>query len=804
MGKLLRTLLIFTFFCLSSTCFGQSVPVIVSGQVIDQETGFPINKAEILILKQKKTIYTDKSGAFRAVFMSGDYTLFLDHPKYKPLSTTLRFTQDTSIVIRMIAEMNSILLKQVEVKAQSNVQLERAETGIERISIKAAHKTLSIGGEKDLVKTLAQLPGVVMVNEGSAEFSVRGGTHDQNLILIEGAPLFNMSNFYGLISPLDTEIIDHFTLYKATCPSRFGGRLSSVGETILKTANTDSLKGDIHFGLLSLGLNLEVPVVKDKLSLFISGKRTFLDLLSSTLKQSRLQFPGAFGQFVTKAYWTINPNNSLSYSYYSDLDRYQHKKVFTPQDTGYEKLTTDSNNNLQSITWKSKKNSINNEASISLSQMSLTDENVYHDQISDYTSSSGFSSGIGNLNIRNSLFWDYSDKLNFEAGANLSGYRFNPVTNQITEPDLVTRDTSVSESQSFLAAVFLQSNWNISSNLILNSGIRLSYYFGDQIIHPSIEPRISLQYKPYDKMSFKLGYSKMSQNMHRLTNPGLGRPVGIWILANENFKPQIAHQFSFGYSQSFSLKNQKWDIDFQGYYKTFTGLIEFLDGYGPYHLLYGREELGGNNDILTTGKGNSMGIEFKLKKKTGKTTGFIAYSLSKTLWNFKELNNGNNFLSKFDQPHTFNLSLFHRLNKKIEITANWAYASGRPFTLGQYLSHHPYWNLLNGEFGSTWSNSASPYTTGLTVILTSADQRNSKRMIPFHRLDLGIRIPIKVWKGTGHLELGIMNVYNRKNPYFYYVDRDGRIIDGELDIRYVVQSVSLFPIMPSIRFNINF
>lgn len=802
MRKLLGILLVFSYFGIGNVCFAQIGPTIVSGQVIDRKTGFPVNKAEILILKQKKTIYTDKAGTFRAVFMSGDYTLFFDHPKYQPLSKSFRFTRDTSIIIRMIPKMNSILLNQVEVRGESNVQLERAETGIERISIKAAEKTLSIGGEKDLVKSLAQLPGVVMVNEGSAEFSVRGGTHDQNLILIEGAPLFNLSNFYGLISPLDTEIIDHFTLYKATCPSRFGGRLSSVGETILKTANTDSLMGSIHLGLLSSGIRLEVPVIRDKISLFISGKRTFLDLLSSTSKQTRLQFPGAFGQFVTKALWRVNSNNTISYSFYSDRDRYQQKNNFTPGNTGYEKLTTDSNNSLHAITWKSKKNIFTNEATINMSEMRFTDEYVYYDQISDYTSSSGFSSGISNLNIRNSLFWEYSDKLNFEAGTNLSGYRFNPVTNQITEPDLVTRDTSVTESQSFLAAAFLQSNWNISSNLILNSGVRMSYYFGDQIIHPSIEPRISFQYKPHDKLSFKLGYSKMSQNIHRLTNPGLGRPVGIWIPAMENLEPQISHQFSLGYSQSFSLKNQNWDIDLQGYYKTYSGLIEFLDGYGPYHLLFGREELGKDNDFMTTGTGSSMGMEFQIKKKTGKTTGFIAYSLSKTIWNFADLNNGNDFLSKFDQPHTFNLSVFHRLKKNIEFTINWSYASGRPFTLGQYLTHNPYWDMLSGEFGN--SNNLAWLSTGTTTILTSAEQRNANRMKAFHRLDLGIRIPIKVWKGIGHLELGIMNVYNRKNPYFYFITQEGSEEAGTHKTRYVVQSISLFPIMPSFRININF
>lgn len=636
-------------------------------------------------------------------------------------------------------------------------------------------------GEADLLKTIQLLPGIKAGTEGTSGLYVRGGSPDQNLIMLDGVPIYNSSHAFGFFSVFNPDAVSVFSFYKGGIPARYAGRLSSVLDIKMKEGNNKKLTGKASLGLIASNFMLEGPVGGESTSFFVSGRRTFIDLLTKPFQAKEDPiFPNYFFYDINaKINHRFNDKNRLYLSIYTGQDQNGTSTKGSSQDKirsykykdgfGWGNLTTSlrwntviNNKMFSNITliYSKYKFSIYNESKEINHETALTSINSYN-----------YFSGINDIGGRWDIDWFPSAKHSVKTGINFTYHSFNPgitlVKNSGFE-QIRDIDTTMG-SRSYVREAYLYAEDEIKFNdkISANVGINYSVFSVEQKNYASLQPRLALSYAVTTGLKIKSSYGIMSQYLHLLTNSTTGLPTDLWLPVTRNIKPQLAWQAALGIEYDL---NSHYTLSAEGYYKNMSNLIEYKEG-ASFFKIKGTWE-----DNVEIGNGKSKGVEFLLQKEQGKTTGWIGVTISKTTRQFDNINNGLEFPYRYDRRLDIGMLVMHRFSEKMSISCSWVFGTGNRITLPT--------EKIRTFYGDTTSYVKN--LTGVNNFLTSA----------YHRMDASIDFYKKKKHWTRNWSFGAYNIYSRRNPFYIYADL--------LDKPPTLKQVSLFPILPYFKYSIVF
>ena len=683
----------------------------------------------------------------------------------------INFESDTLLTIYLTPFSTD--LEEVTITDNATTTKE-AKLGLATLTQKQIANIPSIGSEHDIARILTLLPGVKNDNEGSAGLFVRGGTPDQNLFLLDNVPLYKNSHFFGFLSPFNSDIVQKIDFYKSGFPAQFGGRLSSILDVKTKSADLKQLRVSGTVGVLSSRLTVETPIIKNRMSLLLAARRSYFDIFTRFF-QINSATDGPFYSFYDvngKLTLKLNQKHILQVFSYQDRDRLRGGAVNETEDLQYNQKW---NSSIYGLNF----NSVSGQQLSNLFELNSTNYvmnlNTYRKQKDDVTNND-FSNSIRSYTVRNTTEIGVSDFYKVKLGAVFTNYLFKPSELNF-EGNNIFYKTSIDSIRSKEVAFFAENELDFKT-IKLNIGLRYASYQLSNKNYYFWEPRL-VAIHTFRNSSVKFGYSKMNQPLHLLTNPGVGIPIDLWFSATDKILPQSSQQFSLAYNHDFVASALSLSVE--AYYKTMNHIVNYQDGFSSQNFTQLRQ----NNvreweKIVTTGNGQSYGTEWLLEKKKGRLTGWIGYTLSWTLHQFDDLNNGKPFFARHDRRHDFSVVLGYQLKKRWQFNATWIYQTGQAVTLPQAVYDQPAYDFVNNQFGN------------YTSILYQYGQRNGIRMKSTHRLDVSIQRKTTHKWGVGQLEISVYNAYNRKNPYFYY-----------LALGEGIRSVSLFPIIPSIAYTFN-
>lgn len=789
---------IFLFVFLLTIIISNAQVSTISGYVKDAETGETLIGANIYDSQSKKGTVANEFGFFSLSLPKDSVHLNISFIGYQ--------TQHHPIYLKSNIQLNISLLTnsaldEVMVTAREN-EAENTQMSVINIPMQKVKSLPVLLGEQDIIKTIQLLPGVQSGSEGASGLYVRGGGPDQNLILLDGVPIYNASHLFGFFSIFNADAINNVKLIKGGFPARYGGRLSSVLDISMKDGNMKKISGEGSIGLISSKFTLEGPIIKDKTSFIISGRRTYIDALAQPLirwndknsnfgeNKSRTTAGYYFGDLNAKINHIFSPTSRLYLSGYYGLDKfYQNNEATYHREDGIEESKDKSSiqwgNKIVALRWNKiiqPKLFLNTTATYSQYKFGLYQENEFSNQnpvesiSSNYASE--YTSGIRDWTGKLDFSYLPNNKHSIRFGAGNTYHTFTPGASQekLNDNDVnVLNINKGSNSQySHEHWIYAEDDWKITARLKINVGLHLSGFSAKEKWYFSPEPRISGRFMLSEQSSIKASYSRMSQNLHLLTNPTIGLPTDLWVPATELVPPEYSDQVALGYSHSFKKGIQ---LSVEGYYKEMQNLIAYKEGASFLGTLTDWQ------DKVNIGNGNSYGLEVLLEKKLGKTTGWIGYTLSRSNRQFDELNFGKAYPYKYDRRHDISIAITHKFNQKVDVGIVWVYGSGYATTLAK--------QKYNGT--QTMSNSFDNYLTPIDHI----EERNDYRMPSYHRLDIGINFHKQKKRHTRTWSFGLYNAYSRQNAYFLYFGSDE---NDDLKLN----QVSIFPIIPSVSYQIKF
>lgn len=763
------------FGCCGPTALGQTVRSTV--RLLDSLTQQPITGATLRISPLNKSYITDSSGFARFNHSTGIALIQSSHIGYKSVAQSFTIHSDTTFTIALSRRVR--VLDEVMVSAttfRDRVTDTRMSTA--EITARQLETIPALLGEKDVVKALLLTPGVKTQTEGSTAIYVRGGGPDQNLFLLNGKPLYFTSHLFGLLTPYNPDVLSRATLSKGGFPAWYGGRLSSVVDVGTRSASFQKTELSASVGLLAARAVVGVPLVKDKLSLLVAGRRSFLDALLVAAPDAPI--PGfSFYDADTKLSYRPRPNQSLSLFLHSDQDAIRYRQA---GEAGNFRTDFRWQNRLGGLDWLwsiNEKTNLQADAGFSAYRMRILSENTSggHSLKSNFlTSLNDFSFGI-RLNR-------HTPKVAHTWGIQYAKQHFDPgsLTYQIDTLRVRLPNRQSMPAQSLSA--YYQSEFSLTSSLRVSVGARLNAYHTPERTYYSPEPRLTLTKQVAPAASLKLAYSRMQQPLHLLSNPGLGFPLDLWFPASENIAPATSQQVALGYFKQFSYAKNDLLLTLETYYKHSRSIVSYRDGYSSNDVVqFSQLENPSFATLVTVGQGRSWGIETLLEKKGKTLSGWLGYTLAWTQQQFPDLNKGAWFYPRYDRRHDISLTLSYLLNSRWRLNVNWVYGTGQAITLPVLGYQVPKQDFIN------------PVLPASSQLLYTQGDRNAYRMRPYHRLDISLQRTYKSRWGESTLEFGLYNTYNRRNPFLYQLATK----NGEPR----VQSVSLLPVLPAISYKIN-
>jgi hypothetical protein len=769
----------------------------ISGYLKDAETGESLIGAAIFHPKTSSGSTANVHGFYSLTLASDSVSLLYSYVGYQPILVKFFLRRDTVINIHL---QSATLLNEVIVLSTKADEIhETTKMSSLTIPVEQIKALPAFMGETDILKVLQLMPGVQSGNEGSTGLYVRGGGPDQNLMLLDGVPIYNASHLFGFFSVFNADAINHVELIKGGFPARYGGRLSSVIDINMKDGNMKKVKGEGSIGIISAKATVEGPIIKDRTSFIVSARRTYIDLLARPIIRAQARKQGSeaiagyyFYDLNIKLNHIINPRNRLYLSTYLGDD-----KAYAKSDDTYTKGSTIITSNDEfNLRWGNAITAArwNHVFGPKLfSNMTATYSRYLFDIKQQYeetestpntpnkTDISGikYHSGIRDWGAK--MDFDYSPNPNHfvRFGINNIWHEFSPGVLAYRSSEEGDTTLGASLTRAYEAAVYLEDDWKVSNKVKVNAGVHASTFAVANTWHHSIQPRFSSRFLLTDDLSFKASFCSMTQFIHLLSNVGIGLPTDLWVPSTDRIKPQQANQVAIGLAQTYK---SQFEFSLEGYYKKMNNLIEYLDGASYLNI-----EGDWQDKIATHGNGKSYGIEVLAQKKTGKVTGWIGYTLSKAVRQFDELNFGKEYPYKYDRRHDISFALTHEWNKRMDFSVVWVYGTGNAITLP----------IATYQGASSSYFSQFNYGSNET---TYYGNRNSFRMRSYHRLDLSF----SWWKdkkwGQRKWTLGIYNSYNRLNPFFVNLETD---YSASTDRKRFVQ-YSLFPIIPSISYSFKF
>lgn len=750
----------------------------ISGYVTDASSGEHLISATIIDRRDFSGAVANNYGFYSLTVPGGSVTVQCSYIGYGAMEKSFTLLKDTTINFSLApsAELDEVVVNadQSGEQFQERSQMSTIEIPIEQIKALPAFL-----GEVDVLKTLQLLPGVSGGTEGTSGFFVRGGSPDQNLILLDGVPVYNASHLFGFFSVFNSDAINKVTLIKGGFPARYGGRLSSVVDIRMKEGNTQSFHGEGSIGLVATRLTLEGPIKSEKTSFIVSGRRTYIDLVARPFMN--------LDEGDVQGYYFYDLNAKLNHKF-SDRDRLYVSGYFGRDDayfkSQYQASETSMRNDDSGLEWGNatavaRWNHVINQKMFSNLTATFTD---YSFQIySNYTET--FDDGdVTNFGFRYfSGISDWSLKYDIDFiprpdhyllfGASATYHTFRPGASQFesNSEDFELPETTIGSDNIYATEfdIYGEDDWEINDKWKMNYGVHTSGFLVNSTFYPSIQPRVSARYLLNEKVSLKGSFSTMTQFIHLLTNSGIGLPTDLWVPATDSVPPQNAWQPALGVA--WQLKNNM-EFSVEAYYKGINGIIDYKDG-----ASYLQDGFEGWEQKVESGKAYAYGAEFFLQKRSGKLSGWIGYTLSWSNRQFPSINLGEVYPFKYDRRHDFEIAGVYDINDHISISGTWVYSSGQPISLpiAKY----------DGIYGQE---------------IYAYEGRNGYRMPSFHRLDFNVAFHKEKPKFERTWNIGAYNAYNRKNPFFIYVAYD------YLTNTNNYTQVSLFPIIPNVSYEFKF
>ncbi|WP_426480139.1 TonB-dependent receptor [Chryseobacterium sp. R2ACT005] len=761
--------------CFSTLAIAQQT-YSVSGTVKDKKNGELLIGVSVKVSEDPTiNVAANEYGFYSLSLPAGTYTIIISNPGYKDFEQQIKVDQNIKLDLPLLPqEETTKAIDEVVVTAvKKDKNLTSAQMGAETLNIKSIEKLPVLFGEKDVMKTIQLLPGIKSNGEGSSGFSVRGGATDQNLILLDEAPVYNASHLLGFFSTFNSDALKDASIIKGNSPAQYGGRLSSVLDVKMKDGNNKDYNLNGGIGLISSRLSVEGPIQKEKSSFIVSGRRTYADLFLKTnkdYKDNKLYFY----DLNLKANYQINENNRIYLSGYFGRD------VLGLGDT----FNTDWGNTTATLRWNSIISSklFSNTSFIYSNydyKISLKNDDTVFD----------LNSKIRDWNLKQDFTWFAGNKHSVRFGLQSIYHTLTPSSASGTTMSSFPRNPRYSWEN----AVYINDDFKATEKLTVNYGVRLAIFsvlggdtfntyengvltdskflekgkFGKTYVNP--EPRISANYRINEVSSVKGGYSRNTQNLHLLSNSNSGNPTDQWIGSSYTVKPEIADQISVGYSRNFN--NNNYELNAEVYYKSMKNQIDFKNG-----AQIGFDAGSDVESELLFGKGRAYGLELIAKKKSGKLTGWISYTLSKTERKINGINNNEWYNARMDKTHDLSIVATYQLNPKWSFSGLFVYSTGNAVTFptGKYE--------LNGQTIFQYSN------------------RNADRMPAYHRMDLSATYePTSNKRFRGSWTFGIYNLYGRENAYTINFEDNP---DHPGTTR--AMQTSLFRWVPNITYNFKF
>ena len=727
----------------------------------------------------------------------GFYSITLPAASYKMLCSYVGYDEQafsvdlTGSIIHDFYLTRSSQLETVVVSAEKKEKIsEESRMSTIDIPIDQIKNIPALLGEKDVLKVVQLMPGVQKGSEGSTGFYVRGGGPDQNLIILDDAPVYNVNHLFGFFSLFNGDALKSVELTKGGFPARYGGRLSSVLEMRMKDGNKEELTGEVGVGLISTRFTLEGPVKKGKSSFLISGRRTYIDILLQPLIRAAAEGEGTGGyyfyDFNAKYHHVIDDKNKLYVSSYFGKDRFYVRELAGDGDVS--KGAFKWGNATGTLRW----NRIHNDKTFSNTSLIFTNYQFgidFSDEVEDedYFVKLRYRSGIRDYILKYDLDFIPNPKHYIRLGASSTLHRFKPSAIVIKSSEDYNEENSAEKIYSAESGIYIEDDWSITNKFKVNAGVRLSHYHVLDTGYFRPEPRISMRYMIGKDLSAKASYASMNQYLLLLSNTGAGLPTDLWVPVTKNLRPQHSKQVAGGLAKDLPKLNLM--ISLEGYYKWMENTVAYRDGASFLQL----GEAGSAEPLnweanVTAGKSWSYGAELFIQRKFGRLTGWIGYTLSYTKMQFDELNFGKEFFARYDRRHDASLVLIYKINDNITLSGTWVYGTGQAISL-PLASFNTYGHTPG--FGSS-----SEAQFGDFVNAEDFGEKNGFRMKPYHRMDIGIQFRKQKKTCERTFELGLYNAYSRLNPYYYFIDT---YYDENTDeIRTDLKQISLFPIIPSV------
>jgi len=744
---------------------GRSKTAAVSGTVIDGKTGDPVIGATIQIQNLQQGVVSNTEGFYKLMLSPGLYTLLVSSVGYEAAQFHIKVVSSGEYTIEIFDK--SVRFDDIVIYGQRlDKNISSHQMSLVELNINEMGQLPSVAGGKDILKGLTIMPGVKSIGEFSSGINVRGGGEDQNLYLVNSAPLFYTTHIFGLISVINPDMVDRLSLYKGHIPAGFGERVSSVID--IKTHETLPEKFGIRggVGLYDSRLMIELPVVKDKLFFNFGGRTSYSNWILKAMKDYDLNKSKASFYDLNGSLRANFGKNRIALSAYISHDEFRFSS-----DVRYRY-----GSNMGSLNW----NYLFNSSLASYLTLAYSEYNVDKDAL---VKKNRITSGIQYGSLKYHIQYGGWQNHNLDAGFNLIGYRIQPGKRRSIDGGINTPATLGTE-QGYEGGLYVNDEIIISPHVLLNLGLRYSAYantgpgsvasympdmpsdsanisgvkeYGrNEIIkfYHGFEPRLSARIKINDRSSLKMSYNRNIQYISMITFTNVSTPSDIWKLSDPFIKPLIANQYAVGYYRNFF--NNTIEASVEAYFKDLTNVVEFEDG----------AQLEMNKFIeaeLVNASGVNYGVEFLLKKNAGKFDGWFSYTYSRSLRKTQgiyaeEIVNDNRYYpSSYDKPHDLSVIANYHLNKRLRFSANFSYATGRPIALPENY----YFNMVQSE-------------TSPDMIPIFSD-RNKYRIPRYHRLDISISLDEslklrKKWKGSW--TFSILNVYGRKNPYTLYYKKE--------------------------------
>lgn len=772
----MKYLLLFTFMLISIHLQAQNF---VRGYVTDSLSGEALIAASVFDEVTKQAVVTNAYGYFQLTTDSDKSILSVHYIGYQVKTIVIDAPLSGLLKIGLVSNID---LPEVEILENKSTIAE--SLGNFNMSIETLENIPSLLGEVDILKALSFMPGVSTGSEGSSGILVRGGSADQNLILVDGARVYNTNHLFGFLSVFNAEAVKSVELIKGGFPAQYGGRLSSIINVNMKEGNLKKYRTSVGIGLINSNFMTEGPIVKDKVSFMVSGR---ISNLSSILWAQKRAYENdnrdAYSNYLmydfnSKFNIKLSENERLFFSFYHGKDDLRTVSRGSYSDNGLSNTLLNWGNNTASVRYTKIGQKYFSEI-----QLAYNDYHYVYNINNIDTSNLLFNlenrseSFIRDFSLKSNLDYQLGEAHTLNAGIELINHYFQPnFIEQKIGNIIIPTAYELIDFYALETGLFVHHNWNISSKLNFNSGLRWSSYWIEKENFQNLEPRLSFSYQ-LDSFSFlRIGGSRMTQPIHLLTNNGTSLPNELWVPATTDAVPQTALQLDIGYKRV--MKHYSTSIEL--FYKKFEHLIDYSEGE---QVLFNAEKYW-EETISTNGIGKAYGLEFFLSKDIGKWQGWLGYTLSWNYRKFENINKGKWFIANYDRRHDLEFTINRKLKKGWRINSNFVLASGIPVTLPEAI--------VRNHLG------------GYNFIYA---QRNGQRFPTYNRMDIGLVKEKTTKRGNlSNWSIGAYNVYAFPNPYYFdfFAGRkeDSNLV--EIGTEGELVSTNLFTFIPFIKYSITF